>query len=102
MSDQLQIDFDAVRACRATDPITSYEAAVKAQRFKAGHAARIVAALKQHGPMSPKEMFTFTGLSVVQIDRRRKELIDAGMVRIVKLDDGISLKRDGCEVWAAL
>lgn len=52
--------------------------------------------------MSPAQMFSFTGLSVVQIDRRRKEMITAGYVRLKRLDDGEVVKHEGCEVWEAV
>jgi hypothetical protein len=102
---QLTLDsplFDERRAARATDPATSKAAARNAAAFASGHKARILAALKQHGPMSPAQMFTFTGLSVVQCDRRRREMIEAGQVRILTSESGAALCVDGCEVWSAI
>jgi hypothetical protein len=97
---QLSIDF-CVRA-RATDPATSHKAADNAKRFAGGHASKILAALKLHGPQSPKQLFDFTGLSVVQIDRRRGELIKAGLVRVKRLDDGAIAEHGGCAVLEAV
>lgn len=99
---QLAIDFDPAHAARRRDPETSHAAARNAEHFAGTHAGRILAALKTHGPMSPKQMFAFTGLSVVQCDRRRIELIRAGLVRIRTMDDGASVTHEGCEVWEAV
>jgi hypothetical protein len=99
---QLSIAFDERRASRSSDPQTSKDAARRAAVFAGSHSARILAALKLHGPMSPAQMFAFTGLSIVQCDRRRIELIRAGLVRILTTDDGQPVTHDGCEVWEAL
>lgn len=93
--------FDLPRA-RRRDPSTSQRAAVNAVQFASSHAGRILAALKLHGPMSPKQMFDFTGLSVVQCDRRRKEMVEAGLVRIKTDAQGNTIEHDGCEVWEAV
>lgn len=102
MNAQLSLSFDERRASRRTDPDTSKAAARRAGAFANGHKARILAALKQHGPMSPAQMFTFTGLSVVQCDRRRIELIRDGLVRIATNDEGSPITHQGCEVWEAV
>lgn len=102
MSEQLAIDFDAHHAARRHDPETSHVAARNAEKFAASHAGRILAALRLHGPMSPKQMFAFTGLDVAQCDRRRKEMIDAGLVRIKTLNDGAHATHMGCEIWEAV
>jgi hypothetical protein len=49
--------------------------------------------------MSPAQLFDHTGLSVVQIDRRRKEMISAGLVRIQVGESGKAVTHAGCEVW---
>ena len=87
---------------RRTDPATSHKAAAKAVKFAASQSDRILAALRLHGPMSPKQMFDFTGLSVVQIDRRRKELKDAGRISLLTGPDGELVERDGSDVWVAV
>jgi hypothetical protein len=99
-----QLYFDNITPVRArrTDPQTSHDAAKRSEKFADSHAGRILAALKLHGAMSPAQMFSFTGLSVVQIDRRRKEMITAGYVRLKRLDDGAVAKHDGFEIWEAV
>lgn len=93
--------FDMPRA-RRRDPETSKRAGINAATFASSHAGRILQALRQHGPMSPAQMFTFTGLSVVQCDRRRKEMIGAGLVRVQTDAEGNPVEHDGCEVWEAV
>ncbi len=77
---------------RSTDPDTSKRAAV-AMRGKAcrSHYACILGALWR--PMTPPEIARLTGLSVVQIDRRRKELLDRGEVVLT------GRVRDGYQEW---
>ncbi|WP_298929168.1 hypothetical protein [uncultured Ramlibacter sp.] len=99
---QLSTNFDADHKARNSDPETSKAAARRTVHFATSHAGRILLALQQHGPMSPKRLFDFTGLSVVQIDRRRLELIRAGLVRIKKADDGATMTHDGCEILEAV
>lgn len=84
---------------RRTDPATSHVAATNARHFAGSHCSRILQALRTHGPMSPAQLFDHTGLSVVQIDRRRKEMINAGLVRIQVGESGKTIKHAGCEVW---
>ena len=92
---QSVLNFDAPLA-RATDPHTSHIAADKAKQFKGGQAASILAALVRHGPLAPCQMFTFTGLSVVQADRRLPELKRAGLA----VPTGAVF--NGCRVWMAV
>lgn len=99
---QLCIAFDPERAARASDPETSKAAARRAVTFARSQAGKILAALRLHGPMSPKQMFAFTGLDVAQCDRRRKEMIEAGLVRIAIGEDGKPATHEGCEVWEAV
>lgn len=68
---------------RNSDPIQCHEAADRARRFAPSHRDRILAALKQHGPRTAHELERLTGLSVVQIDRRRIELVSMGLVRLL-------------------
>lgn len=60
---------------RSSDPITSHAAADRAQRFAGSHRARILAALREHGPSTAHELERHTGLSYVQVDRRMHELV---------------------------
>lgn len=96
---QLSIDF--TQRVRRTDPATSKQAAVNAEKFASSHAGRILAALKKHGPKTAHELHT-TGLTVVQIDRRLPELSKLGLAKVVKLDDGADMVRGGFRVWAAI
>jgi len=96
---QLALPLAAPRA-RRTDPTTSHDAAARAARFAGGHWAKILAALRQHGPMTAEQMFTFTGLTVVQVDRRMPELASGGMARVQHID-GIEQRRAGFRVWEA-
>jgi predicted transcriptional regulator len=98
---QLSIPFNERSVSRRSDPETSKAAASRAAVFATSHAGRILAALKQHGPMSPAQMYAHTGLSVVQCDRRRREMIEAGLVRIVTDEQGNHVTHEGCEVWQA-
>jgi predicted HTH transcriptional regulator len=99
-----QLHFDNITPVRArrNDPKTSHDATKRSMQFAASHAGQILRALNSYGAMSPKQLFEFTGLSVVQIDRRRKEMIAAGLVRLKRLDDGAVAKHEGCEVWEAV
>lgn len=99
---QLSINFTPEAKARRSDPESSKQAARKAAKFATSHAGRILAALKQHGPMSPAQMFDHTGLSVVQIDRRGKEMREAGLVQFKRLDDGAIAMHAGCQVWEAV
>jgi len=99
---QIAMDFFAHPAfpvharARATDPGTSIDAAINAEKFAASHAGRIMAVLAQQGPSSASKLALFTGLTVVQIDRRMKEIQVKGMAQPT------GEVRDGCRVWAAV
>ena len=97
MNDLFQIEMElSPPRCRRSDPSTSHAAAKKARRFASGQAVTILNALKQHGPLAPCQMFTFTGLTTTQADRRRKEMVLAGLIRVLDRDV------DGCAVWEAI
>jgi hypothetical protein len=88
--------FDTLEPrARSDDPATSH-AAARSTRGKPcqSHYIAIVGALWR--PMIPPEIAKMTGLSVVQIDRRRKELIARGNI---VLTGNI---RDGYEEWKKL
>lgn len=89
--------FDRPRA-RRTDPTTSHKAGLAARFFANSHKARILDALKTHGPRSAHELSLLIGLTVVQIDRRLPEMGAAVHVLTV---DGVAVERGGCRVWAA-
>lgn len=94
---QLSI-FDAVSIgyappmARASDPITSHEAAAQAKELQARHHRLILAALEQHGASGKDRLAAITGMSGVQIARRLPELLKAGRVRLtgreVRSDSG--------------
>jgi hypothetical protein len=96
---QLSIDFNRARK---SDPATSHAAARKAERFAASQKGLLLAALKAHGPLSAAQMHQYTGLTTVQADRRRKDMIRAGLVRIKTMNDGHPVTHNGCEVWEAV
>lgn len=73
----------------------------QAKTFASSHAGRILAALKAHGRMTPHELH-ITGLTVVQVDRRLPDLKAAGLARVVTLDDGHPMTRNGARVWEAV
>ena len=78
---------------RATDPDTSKRAAVRfAGKPWLSHYVRIMGAL--YRPLIPPEIARLTGLTVVQIDRRRKELLERGDIRLT------GVERDGYQEWA--
>ncbi len=77
---------------RRTDPGTSHAAAARARRWIApSHAELILGVLWR--PMVPPHIGKLTGLTVVQVDRRRKELLEAGKVRLT------GRVVDGYEEW---
>ena len=65
---------------RNSDPLTSHRAADRAKRFVPDHKSAILGVLWR--PMIAPEIGKFTGLSVVQVDRRMPELQAAGLVRL--------------------
>lgn len=78
---------------RATDPDTSHQAARRAAvRLQLSHQNVILGVLWR--PMVPPEISKLTGLSIVQIDRRRKELLERGEIRLT------GVERDGFQEWA--
>jgi len=95
---QLAINFAETVRARRTDPATSKRAGINASRFANSHKARILAALKQHGPRSAHELSLLIGLTVVQIDRRLPEL---GSAVAVMKQGGVDVVRQGCRVWMA-
>jgi hypothetical protein len=94
MTNQLAIQFTS--RARSDDPITSIIAGRNADKFAASHAGRIHAVLILHGDLSPKQISDYTGLSVVQIDRRRHEMKRDGLITV------LNEIRHGCQVWRAL
>jgi hypothetical protein len=92
-------DIISTPLARRSDPATSHAAAVHTRHFTGRQKALILQALRTHGPMSPAQMFDYTGLSIAQIDRRGKEMRVAGLVRFKRLDDGAIAVHARCNVW---
>lgn len=86
-----QDDMRSAPLARTNDPLTSKIAAASAKRFAWSHAERITGALWR--PMIPTEIAKLTGLSIVQIDRRRKELLELGEIKLT------GRERDGYQEW---
>lgn len=84
---------------RRTDPASSHMAAANAERFASTHAGRILAALDELATGTAHEIAVASGLTVVQVDRRRKEMEQAGLVYMLRQDGKLFL-RDGFMVWA--
>lgn len=89
------------RLARRTDPITSVTAAERAELFSGKQRVRIIAALKMYGPSTAGELQAYTGLSVVQVDRRLPECREAKQARVVE-QYGEDLMRNGYRVWEAI
>lgn len=84
MSTQLDI-FGSPPRARLTDPAPSHAAAHKAAAFAGTHSEKIVGFLARifPGAADPEQIANATGLTVVQVDRRRKELLTAGRIVVV-------------------
>lgn len=98
----LPIQMLAMPRARRCDPSTSHAAAAMSVRFADTHGNRIVAALKEHGRMSPVGIGGMTGLTLVQVDRRVIELERAGRIRLVKDETGNPVVWNSCRVWEAM
>lgn len=86
---------------RAADPLTSVEAAERAALFAGKQRVRIMGALKIFGQSTAGELQSYTGLTVVQLDRRLPELREAGLARVAQRN-GEDLMRNGYRVWEAV
>lgn len=96
------MDYASTRA-RSTDPITSHQAAKRAERFAASHAGQILDALRRgfSDGQCAEEIAEMTGLTVVQIDRRTIELQRKGLIRVRQVG-GQDEIRWGMRVWEAV
>lgn len=90
---------------RASDPLTSHEAAARVPKFSTGQYKRIMDALavclqicSERGATAA-EIGSEAGLTVVQVDRRLHELRKAGRIRVLVHDDGGDVMRDGFRCW---
>lgn len=88
---------------RNSDPVTSHEAAARAESFVAGHEAKIFGALHEAGflGLTAAEIAERTGLESVQVNRRLGAM--GGYKNGVKVGVGViklnGAKRDGMRVW---
>ncbi len=80
---------------RNSDPVTSHEAAARAESFVAGHEAKILGALHEAGfiGMTAKEIADKTGLIDVQVNRRLSAM---GERKVIRRNGA---RRGGCMVW---
>lgn len=83
---------------RATDPLSSIQAADGAALFAGPHKDRIVNALTSLKNATAHEIAHATGLTVVQVDRRLPELKRDGVARVLELA-GDDVMRGGFRVW---
>ena len=78
--------------CRASDPLTSFEAADSARRFKESDKTLIIKTLSYHGPCGVDRIGALCGRPGHAIGKRMKELRELGQVektgRDVKSDSG--------------
>jgi predicted transcriptional regulator len=65
---------------RASDPITSFEAADSVEAMTAKHWNVIADCLKEHGPLGKDGIARFTGLESNQVARRMSEMKAMNMV----------------------
>lgn len=87
MSHQLLLPLtgQAPQSWRSTDPHTSMEAGVAADRFKSEHHALILVVLKSSSsPLAAEQISDELGWNDhVRVCRRLSELRDAGLIRLV-------------------
>jgi predicted transcriptional regulator len=104
----MKIYFDNIepvkrsKLARRENPQTSHDAGLKAEKFAASHAGKILDALKQHGAMTVKEIADCgIGLNQYQIGKRMAAL--EGDLLIERASAmGERMTRDGCTIWEAL
>lgn len=90
-------DAATCRRVRASDAASSMIAAERASEFAVTHSERILRAMRE-GQLSAHQIARLTGLTVVQVDRRLPELLDAKRVELVT-EGGEPLLRAGYRVW---
>lgn len=83
---------------RASDPLSSLQAADNAALFAGAHKGRISAALDMLGTGTAHEIAKATGLTVVQVDRRLPELKRDDVARVLEAG-GQDVMRGGFRVW---
>lgn len=93
--------MSAIPSVRSTDPLSSFLAAQRAEKFKPTHADRILFALLKDGPATAHRLEALTGLTVVQIDRRLIEMQRDKLIRVVQAG-GTDLIVGGYRCWEAI
>lgn len=84
---------------RASDPVSSVQAAERSTRFSETHKGRILAAMERlGGSATAHEISLATGLSTVQVDRRVCEIERAGLIEFLRDDSGDCVTRNGFRV----
>ena len=70
--------------CRASDPITSFEAADRVKEFKESHHTLIMDAFRKHATstLGAEQIANITWLDVYQVRKRLPELAKLGQVRV--------------------
>ena len=96
MPEQLPLEWGTVSEpprARRTDPPSSHLAADRANQFLRGHAFLIVQGLLGCPGLTACELAALEDfpLTVVQIDRRTKELEAAGWIAREQTDDGLAM-----------
>lgn len=97
--EQIAMTFDLARR---TDPITSANAAEKAQGFRKKHEATIYGAIVDAGPHGAtyREIAALTGMEPVAVARRLKGMESRQIITRYLDSSGVPAEvRDGCAVW---
>jgi predicted ArsR family transcriptional regulator len=87
--------------CRASDPVTSFEAADRVKEFQSDHCTSILMALKRKGQAGAEQIAAMTSLDAYQV---RKRLSDLQKRELVQPHQETRLTATGRRerLWAAL
>ena len=75
-------DLPIFNRVRASDPITSYEAADSAKELASKHFSTIVDTLNAHGALGKDGIAQHSGLDSNQVSRRLNELSNMGLIEL--------------------
>jgi predicted transcriptional regulator len=75
-------DLPIFNRVRASDPVTSYEAAESAKDLASKHFGIIVDCLKAHGALGKDGIAQHSGLDSNQVARRLNELSNMGLIEL--------------------
>lgn len=89
---QLALSFEFPRA-RRSDPVTSQAAAARAAVGASRGRLLVLQTLAKSGPLTDFELASRTGWQQTSIGKRRGECVDAGLVRVLTLRDGVKATR---------